>query len=280
MFRRDIYLLSRSEEFHLDPGQEASININLKKAPPLPCTKLYGQVISINCANIQGATVKILDRNFHPVSHTETDEKGTFSFINTLIPGDYKILVSAENYLVSESNLISLRPFVPSYTKIKLSPDRNAAKSVVYGTVQNRENIPLPNAQVYIFSHDNKTCPINVATTDADGEYLITGLTPGKYVLSASFFGYTLPKKINIEIFAKEYFCADLYLYRTNSVTNGTISGIVRYKGYPSPYAFAALYREGNDGYRLIQVKETNSEGAYLFSGLKDGKYIVKAKPD
>jgi protocatechuate 3,4-dioxygenase beta subunit len=229
-----MYLLSKSEEFHLDSGQEASINLKLEKAPPLPCTELSGQVVS-NCTNVQGATVKILGKNSEPVCHTETNIDGEFYFINTLIPGDYEIIVSAKNYLVSESIFVSLKPFAPLYVSINLKPDEDAENAILYGTVRNSENVPLPNVQVCIYSDRNIGCPMNITITNANGEYLFTGLNPGKYTISAFSYGYTLPKDITVEILPEDIFRTDIYLYRTVLVAKGTISGVVHHNQWVQP---------------------------------------------
>lgn len=81
MVRRDRYLLRRSDEFHLGPGEEATVNLKLQKLPPLPCTKLCGQVVS-NKAPVAGATVKILLPDLTPICHTKTGIDGKFSFIH------------------------------------------------------------------------------------------------------------------------------------------------------------------------------------------------------
>lgn len=277
MVMRDIYLLSKSEEFHLGSGQESSINLALKKAPAFPCTRLCGRVVS-SCTAIPGATVKMLDKDSMPVCHTKTDDEGHFSFVNTLVPGDYEIIASADNYMVSESSFISLFPFVSVYKTIKLTPDKNAENVVVYGTVRNNENTPLPDAQVCVFSCNNMELPTSVAMTNADGEYLFTGLKPGKYAMSALCYGYVLPEEMKIEILPKEIFCADLYLYRSDSGVKGTVSGAVYHNGHTVPYAVTALKRKESNGFRLIQIRQANSKGVYLFTDLEAGEYIVTAK--
>ncbi|MGE4277512.1 MAG: collagen binding domain-containing protein [Lawsonibacter sp.] len=277
MANRDMYLLRRSEEFHLDSGQEVSVNLKLEKSPSFPCTKLCGQVVS-NCTKIQSATVKVLAMDSRPICHTQTDRDGLFSFIDTLFPGNYEIIVSAENYLISESRLISLKPFVPLYVTIKLIPDQDAGNAAVYGTVRNGENIPLPNTLVRILSKENVECNEKVTRTNEDGEYLFASLKPGKYVISALCYDYTLPEAITVEVLPNDIFCADLYLYRNMIETKGTISGVVLQEGHTVPYAVTALYRKESSGYSLIQIQQANGSGVYLFPDLKAGEYIVRAK--
>ena len=277
MIVRDIYLLRRSDEFCLEPGEEASIDLSLEKAKPLPCTKLYGQVVS-GCNPIPGATVKILDKNFTPLCHTETNKDGHFSFINALVPGVYEIIAVADGYLVSKSRLISLKPLKPLDITIKLKPDKYAEMGTVYGIVRDGMNAPLPGVQVYIFNSNDVECPAAITNTNIDGEYLVYGLKPGEYSISAFLVGYILPKDIEFSLSRKEISCADFYLYRDEAALKGTISGKVVYKGMPVPFAMTALYLVKNDTCSLIQIEQANNEGEYLFSGLSPGNYIVKAK--
>ncbi|MPM15300.1 hypothetical protein SDC9_61668 [bioreactor metagenome] len=277
MVIRDIYLLRRSEEFYLEPGHEASVNLALEKSPPFPCTKLCGQVIS-GCKSISGATVKILDKGFKPMYHTDTDSEGNFSFVNTLMPGEYEIIAAADGYTVSESRLISLMPSNPLYVTIKLVPDKNAGLGTVYGVVGDENNTPLPGVQVYVFEYGIMEFPKAVTITNSDGEYLVYGLSPGKYAIRAFLQGFLFPDDVEIEIRPKEMACADLYLYRGNSALEGTISGNVIHNGAGIPYAMTALYKVENNNCGLMQIQKANSRGFYLFSGLGPGSYIVKAK--
>lgn len=279
MVHKDLYLLCRSEEFHLASGQEASIDLRLKKAPPIPCTKLCGEVVG-NGAQIQGATVKILNLDTQPVCHTETDRNGEFAFMDTLPPGNYEIIASADGYLISEVRYLSLKPLVPLHVTLRLTPDSNADNAALYGTVRNSENIRLPDVQVRVFSDQNAECLQNITKTNADGEYLFPDLEPGKYRISALHHGYTQPRELTVELLPKDLFHADLYLYRDLSEEKGTISGVVLCDGHAAPFAVAALYRKESGGYSLIQIQQTNSSGVYFFSGLKAGEYMVATKPE
>jgi len=209
MMSRDVYLLSRSDEFHLDRGEEASINLKLHKAPPLPCTRLCGRVVS-NKTCIAGATVKVLTPDLKPICHTVTGFDGKFSFDHVLPPGKYEIIAAAENYLVSRSRLIFLKPFVTTYLSIRLCPDKAALCAALYGTVRNEVNKPLQGAVVCISGHG--TCRITL--TNDDGEYLFAGMAPGKYAITALLRGYTLPKNVTVELMPRDISCLDLYLYK------------------------------------------------------------------
>ena len=59
----------------------------------------------------------------------------------------------------------------------------------IKGKVVDETNQPLPGASVSI---DGTTIG---ATTDANGNYTITGVKPGNYTLTAKFIGYVAVKK-------------------------------------------------------------------------------------
>jgi hypothetical protein len=257
---RDRYLLRRSNEFYLAPGQEASVNLALMKAPALPCTTLCGRVKG-SCGPIAGATVKVLDRCFRPLCHAETDSGGYFSIADTLMSGEYEVIAAADGYLVSESRLISLKPSCPLYLTIQLFPDRSAGLGTVYGTVRDEKNAPLAGVQIAVFRPGAADDPKAVAVSGPDGEYLVCGLEPGEYRISAFLHGYHFPDEIALRLFPREIECADLYLYREESSCLGTVSGTVRYQGKTVSFAEIALYRVEGERRDLIRIRNANGRG-------------------
>ncbi|SMC34571.1 MSCRAMM family protein [Papillibacter cinnamivorans] len=273
---KDIYLLCKSDEFYLKSGHEASINLSLERAPPLLCTKLHGKVVS-GCRPVSGATVKVFDKNFNPLYHTITDHDGYYSFINALKPGVYEIIAAADGYLISQSRLISLLPHKSMYVTLQLQPDKSVELATVYGVIRDEKNEPLPGTLVYIFNCNDADYPSAVTISNADGEYLVSGLKPGQYWISAFREGFSFPEKIHLSVLPKEMVCADLYLYIDLSAT-GTVSGKVVFNGSAVPHALTALYLTEYGRSRLIKIQKSNHMGFYLFTGLKPGKYVVKAK--
>ena len=66
---------------------------------------------------------------------------------------------------------------------------------------------------------------------------------------------------------------------------NGTVSGIIRNTaGQTVAGCFVGLYQlvvqDGKTREILTAVTKTNAAGKYLFGGVLEGKYIVKAKLD
>lgn len=277
MVIRDIYLLQRSEQFNLGPRQEMTVDLSLEKAPKEPCTVLTGSVVG-KCGHIERATVKVLDRNNKPIAHAVTDHEGTFIFENILPPGEYIVIATAEGYKVSKVYRIMLESRKPISIFIWLEASDYKNLATVYGVVYNEVNLGLANARILITDYDKPEIYEAFTQTNEDGEYLVYGLKPKKYWMSASKEGYFLPQKISFELTPNEIACVNLFLYPDESSTDGTVSGKIDYSGQSISNAVVALYKVEERGHFLLATKETNDSGFYLFQNVKPGEYLVKSK--
>ncbi len=274
---RDVYLLERSEQFNLGPRQEVSVNLSLKRAPQKPCTLLIGRICGKN-GPIEGAAVVALSRSYKPMMHTITDHRGNFVFKNNLPPGEYRIVATAEGYRVSRFYSLFIAHKRPVSMVIWLQASDMKNHATVYGIVYDEANSGLANADVNILNGNKPENRVAVTRTIADGQYLIYGLKPGKYWLSASKKGYFLPQKAWIELTANEIACMNLFVYPDGSSTDGTVSGKIENDGKSIFNAVAALYKAEDKGHILLATKETNESGFYLFPNVKPGKYTVESK--
>ena len=273
----DVLQLERSEIFTVEPRQEVSVDLSLKRVPVIPDTKLAGQVIG-HCLPIAGATVKVLDRNNNPIHHVTTDSHGNFLFLNVLPAGDYYVIATADNYRTSKEYQISLRVGEGLSLTIELRPDSFLNFGTIYGTIRDNTGNKLSDAKVVIQKYDDTDETAAITTSNTDGEYLVYGLKPGKYWISAAKDCYSFNKKASFEIKPKDIVIMDLFLYEIIACRNGTISGQILYKEQPVSHAIVALYSIVGDNHSLIQIKETNSTGIYLFAGVTPGEYLIKSK--
>ena len=274
---RDIYFLQRSEAFRLDPGKEKSVDLSLKKVPKTPRTLLKGHVFTCK-APIAGATVKVFNKGFEPIAHTATDQWGGYAFANQLVPGEYKIMATAEGYGVSADYSVSLKPFEPVTAFFRLRPSVYSGMGTVYGVVYDQANKVLPDVKVVVKDYGHPHIKKAVTRTNFDGEYLVYGLYPQKYWISAGLKDYTLPQDIAVNVLPDEETHMDLFLYKSALASDGTVSGKIEHNGMPVPNAVAALYKVEGDSHTLVAFKRTNESGVYLFTDLKPGEYIVKSK--
>lgn len=273
----DILQLERSEIFKVEPMQEVSVDLSLKRVPTKPDTKLTGQVIG-HCSPIAGATVKVLDMNNNPIHHSSTDCDGNFTFLKVLPAGDYYVIAAADNYKTSKEYQISLRTGEEISLIIKLRSNNVLNLGTIYGTVRDDTGIKLSDVQVVILKYNDSDETVAITTTNIDGEYLVYGLKPGKYLILAVKDGYSINQKPSFDIGPKDIISMDLFLSEIIACRNGTISGQILCKEQPVSHAVVALYSIDEDNHKLIQIKEANDMGIYLFTDVAPGQYLVKSK--
>lgn len=275
---RDIYLLQCSNGFHLNPRQEVSVDLALYKVPVEPRTLISGQVIG-SCGPLLGATVKVFSMDYTPLLHAVTDAEGRFQFRNMLYPGNYRLIATADGYSVSSNYMVFLEPKNPVNVIVKLKVSDLVNHATIYGIVRdNNSGFGLCNAVIRVYNDCNFEKIEAVSRSNEDGEYMIYGLDPGKYRITASKTGFVFQQPVFFECFPNETLPLDLFLYEDIRLRNGTVTGKIEHNGMAVPGAAVALYRVENNRHTLIAVKKTNDEGVYLFGDVQPGAYLIKAK--
>ena len=163
---------------------------------------------------------------------------------------------------------------------IRLKVSKNINLGTVYGVVYDELGGTLADTEIQITDYDDPDAYEAFTQTIGDGEFLVNGLKPKKYWISASKDGYLLPQKISFELTPNEITFINLYLYPDESSTDGTVSGRIDHFGNGIPNAVTALYKVEGNSHTLLSTKETNDNGVYLFQSVKPGEYLVKSKKD
>lgn len=277
MVIRDIYLLQQSDDFYIYPLQEVSVDLALEKAPVKPHTFLSGKVYGCN-GPILGAIVKVFTSDYVPVLHTETNSDGRFVIKNVLPAGSYHVLATADGYKVSEDHIVSLESRKSVNIRIKLKSSDLIHYSTLYGIVRDEMGHKLSDVSIRLYNYECQNKIEAITQTNSDGEYLVYGLKPGKYLITAYKNGYTFNQPVTLECFPNEMLPLDLFLNEDYSLRNGTVSGRIEFNGSPVSYAAVALYRVEENRNTLIAIEEANDGGMYLFGNVHPGAYLVKAK--
>jgi Carboxypeptidase regulatory-like domain len=162
---------------------------------PAPAT-IEGQVVSATTGQpLRKAKVELFHRGATPfdldVASGISDDGGRFKLDN-LAPGKYGLSGSRTGY-VSESR------FNTRSQTIKLGPGQHLSdilikltpQGIVAGSVLDEDGDPIPYVQVILYRERGSRTqmrPDQASNADAEGHFVLTGLTPGRYYVAAYQF--------------------------------------------------------------------------------------------
>lgn len=122
---------------------------------------------------------------------------GDGGFVVSEIPtGRYRVTAALEGF-ASRAVEGDIRPGQSNFFEIDFQPITRPATGSIYGRVTDRST-GAPLADVEVTIHDVTNNLSGVVTTDGDGNYEKTGLTPGPYEVTAAKSGYTSQEKRTI----------------------------------------------------------------------------------
>ncbi|GBC61613.1 hypothetical protein DENIS_2575 [Desulfonema ishimotonii] len=280
---------------------------------------------------IDGVTVRLLSEAGDVIGETQTEDGGAYRF-SGLLSGSYSIeVVPPDGYSVSpqdqggdDAGDSDIDPATNRTALISLSAgearsDADAGLGIPGTTpaaigdyvwydadgdgVQDADEDSLPGVTVTLYATDGVT-PMSTATTDGEGAYGFTGLTPGDYVVGFGLpDGYTFSPagqggdsaadsdadvatgRVSVTVAAGETRTdIDAGLYAATTILlgdqvwedadgDGSFSDGEGIPGVP-----VSLYDGDGD---LIRTTETDENGRYLFENLPPGDYrVVVETPD
>ena len=274
---QDLLQLQYSQNFPISGMQEADINLVLPPVPPAPAT-VFGTVTD-GTAPIADATVKLFDSQGVPYQHTITDAAGGYTL--TDIPaGTYTVASVKDGYLLSTGTTIVLSGGDSTQVNLTCTPYPTLSLGAIAGTLQTLINLvqtPVSGAKITLLNGSGEV----VATTYSvdDGEFAFYDLADGVYTLVASAAGYFTTAPTTVTILNGSIGNVNLNMTVDSRTYNGTVSGIIRDQyGNVVAGCFVGLFQIVNGQEILVATTKTNTEGKYLFGGVTNGQYLVKAK--
>jgi hypothetical protein len=280
----DLYTVGYSPKFDITGREEVTENLNLTVNADTNSGHLAGIVTNLSGTTIQGATVKVYDTNDVPIEHTNTGGNGQYNVAN-LPTGSYKVTAIYPGYLLPVTVPVTIQANKTSTVNIVLTPDPEAALSVIYGIIRsNLGETPITNASVSIFS-DTTPEPtlIGTASTNDKGQYIFGLIPAGDYYITAAKLGFYPNQSSNINVTTKELIDSDITLIADAAANTATISGFItdHSSGLPIRDAGVALYSVTGTApaevETVIATTRTNVTGKYLFANVLPGKYLVKS---
>lgn len=218
--------------------------------------RIDGIVTDERGAPVPSAAISARDvANVRPQYSTSSDSNGRFS-IGWLPAGRYELTVTHNHFATSLSVAAAPGPEVRVHLGI--------GESIV-GVVSAATGAPSPGASIRVSAeHRAET---HWAEADAKGEFSVTGLTPGPYLLTAS--GRDGEGTLNVVV--------PLPAGRRASVVLSPVAslfGVARdVAGSAVPYARVSAANASGE----IWTERTDKEGRFSFTGLPLGSYRLSA---
>lgn len=239
-------------------NQTTVVDITLLSEPG----SLTGTVTNITTQEpIAGVHVEVIDQGL-AIASALTNDDGEY-LIEGLAPGNYIVEASNQNY---QHQLIAAQITANQITVNDFSLEPNPG--TVTGTVMSAEGNPIAQAVVRI-ERDG----VMIATTlsDAEGKFLITGITPGSYSAQALADNFQSARE-GVVVAANETSDVTFVL----ALSPGSLSGTIQSETTSDPLIGASL-RVEKDGL-IVAHALTDSNGAYRIDGLAPSTYTVFAE--
>ncbi|MFG6149247.1 carboxypeptidase regulatory-like domain-containing protein [Halobacillus sp. B23F22_1] len=228
---------------------------------------LTGQVISQQSGTgIIGSTVTVSDPLTGSILGSGfTNQAGEFR-IENLPAGSYNVTASASNF-GSASTAVVLTAGDESTVILSLASNPGQ----VTGTVIDRiTGFILAGASVQVF--DQTGAFVFSTNTDAQGNYIATGLSPATYTVLSSFNGYA-NQLISLTVTADETSIASFALDPNPSTLTGQVTD-----DNGSPIAGAQIIvRQFTAAGPIIATALSHDDGFYLIPGLPQGSFTIIA---
>ena len=224
-----------------------------------------GTVTLESAAQYDGIDIVIYAENNESVTSysSVTDSEGHFA-VSGMVPGTYRIQATKKGFTVGNSD-----PFILSTGETVTAPSLNLSISrrALYGTVTLEDKNDFTGVRITA-TKTTSTTEIYSALSNSEGSYVLSGMTPGQYILSYSYEGYRSYTSSSVSL------SDDTELTLTSielKKATGRISGIVNLEGC-SDHSGITVTLVGTD-----YTYTTKADGTYSFT-VPIGNYIGGVK--
>ncbi|MCA0987197.1 carboxypeptidase regulatory-like domain-containing protein [Guptibacillus algicola] len=262
------YTVVASSRFYGDDADSVTVEPGNTTFADLQLTvteaSVEGRVTGDGTEPLANTLVRISDQNKTVVAEVQTDADGNFQY-QGLNPGEYNLAVINPDYRAKVVTF-QAEPDTPTEVNNSLVP----IPSTFTGIVTDADTgLPIVGAIVEVL--DLLSRPVDVALTNIEGRYTVTGLSDETYALRASAQAYgsegrqstLFVNDTNVENFALGEVAA-------------SISGTVTSAPTGDPISEASLNVYDDEGV-LVGNAFTEQDGTYRVGNLSAGTYTVAA---
>lgn len=274
---RENFFLGRSDTFNLPANSENQTNLTLSPNPNIFDGFVIGIVLSGGLP-VDNALIKVLTPAGDPVAHVFSNANGFFS-TPPLNQSVYEVVASAPGLLTSSPVTVNINVPTAVYITINMVTDPRASLNTLYGLVINSgDGARIGNATVGLTTLAGD--PVATTLTDDQGQYLLCEIGNGSYQVNAEKAGFQVSAPIPVTVGGSQLSRTNITLASDVDI-RATVQGfILDQDSVPIAGACVGLYSVSGGVETMIKVGNTNSNGFYLFGGLDQGQYLVKAKSD
>lgn len=245
-------------------GQTTS-GVDLTTGTPLPTGKITGKLTkSDETTAFTDAIISVMNSSTSDiVGGDTTDANGDYKIVS-LPTGTYKVTAYDDNGLVAEEDNVSVMN--GSTTTLNLSSEDGA----ISGTVTDSSQDPIEDAILVITGSDIRT-----TESDADGDYLVTGLLAGTYSIKVLSCGTHIGTELeDVVVVANTETTDQNFTLATGGTISGTVSDTTG--GIEGVIVSALSGTDPNDFASTL----TDSNGDYSVGGFPTGTYTVIVQAD
>jgi hypothetical protein len=225
--------------------------------------EVRGKVLSANGRALPGARA-LLDRESAAgkveVASTVIGPDGNFQ-IGKLPPGRYQLRTEAPGY-ATVTVPIELTPGDSLTTSLRFEPEQ-----LLEGIVQDGRGHPLPDALVLAWPMGRRQGTLMEAKSGTDGRFTLAGLPRGSWTLLAEAPGFGTMQLDRVDVPSRP-------LTLRLEGESRSLGGIVVAGGQGVAGARVVL---GGPSLRAPRTTTTGKNGTFLFNGIGQGKYTLRA---
>ncbi len=245
---------------------DSTISVELPKLA-LSSGSVNGKVLLEGETNYTGATVAaILTNDESKMYSTTTLEDGSY-YIGGILPGTYSIQIQKSGFVTDRSQTVVVAGGnSTSVNSVTLSSTTSTVKGTV--TLDGSNDHTGVTILLKSSADDSKWYS---STTDQNGNYTITKVVPGDYILYASKAGYEtkIIKDLTVETSTTKTINT-----QTLSVAIRSITGSVELE-LKDDHAGALVTATNLADSDVIYTAITNSSGDYTLAGMQPGEYMI-----
>jgi protocatechuate 3,4-dioxygenase beta subunit len=248
---------------YVQSDETTTLNVSLKRL-----VGVLSGIVSSDGVSVSGAKIDVVSNNI-VIAKTVSDENGEYT-INGLSPGRYTIIFTADGY-----STVTLGALIENNQTFLLNAELQSLFGALSGNVTDNVGNVLPGTVILVKNSDSDVL-VARRVIDPGGNYLVTDLNPGSYIVSASLANYQTLLGGAI-ITAGDTSELDFILAPNPSSIIGTVINLAT--NTPIINESIKIQLVDSNGV-IITTTFSNADGEFIFENVLPSTYTINASAD